>query len=509
MNGDPTSPRLRRTGGRRFLKQSAFAKAMAGRRKTRNFAKFLMPLMRFFRADSRGFKSRQFRVFSLLVLAVSSSAVAGDLEGLLEATDQDDLTAVKALVVSEDLVKQANRHGVTALSLACRNGNAEIVRLLLDAGADADGKLAGGESCLMTASRTGNLGCVEVLIASGAKVDAKERRGQSALMWAAAEGHEEVVGYLLKNGADFRAKLDSGFTPLFFAVRQGHGAVVKVLLDAGADVNEVARPKKRNGKAMRSGTSPLMLAVENGHFELGLELVKAGADPNDQRSKYTPLHAMSWVRKSVRGDGDNGVPPPDGSGSVTSLEFVRELVEAGADVNRRLEKGSGNAEAMNPREATPFFMAAETCDLPLMKLLVELGADPTIPNADNTPPILMTCGIGVNAPGEEAGTEKEAIESLLYLLELGADINATDDNKETTMHGAVYKASPKLMALLDEKGADIKVWNQKNRYGRSPLTVARGYRRGNFRPIAEMMDAVEALMKKYGVEIPMRAEEKR
>ncbi|MGB6219565.1 ankyrin repeat domain-containing protein [Haloferula sp.] len=440
----------------------------------------------------------------MLILAACSLAFAGDLDQLLEAAHRDDSEAVKALLVNGDLATQANRHGVTALSLACRNGNAELVLLLLDAGADANSSLAGGETCLMTASRTGDVACVEALISKGATVDAKERRGQTALMWAAAEGHEEVVRCLLKHGADGQAKLDSGFTPLLFAVRQGHISAVKVLLEAGAEVNEVARPKKPNGKSMRPGTSALMLAVENGHFELALELVAAGADPNDQRSGFTPLHAMTWVRKSVRGDGDNGVPPPDGSGNVTSLEFVRKLVEAGADVNRRLEQGRGNAESMNPRGATPFFMAAETCDLPFLKLLVELGADPAIPNADQTPPILMTCGIGVNAPGEEAGTEDDAIATLLYLLELGADINATDANGETVMHGAAYKASLKLVALLDEKGADIEVWNRENRYGRTPLTIARGYRRGNFRPIAEMMDAVEAMMRKNGAEVPPR-----
>ena len=255
---------------------------------------------------------------------------------------------------------------------------------------------------------------------------------------------------------------------------------------------------------MRSGTSPLMLAVENGHLELALELVDAGADPNDERTNFTPLHAITWVRKTVRGDGDNGIPPPDGSGSVTSLDFVREMVARGADVNRRLKKGGGQAEAMNPRGATPFFMASETCDLPLMTLLVKLGADPAISNADDTSPILIACGIGVNAPGEEAGTEEDAIEAVLYLLELGADVNAVDKRGETTMHGAVYKAAPKLMALLDEKGADIKVWNTENKFGRTPLSIARGYRRGNFRPYVEMMDAVEALMTKYGVEFPPR-----
>ena len=50
------------------------------------------------------------------------------------------------------------------------------------------------------------------------------------------------------------------------------------------------------------GMSPLLLAVESGHFELALQLVEHGADPNDQRSGYTPLHAVSWVRKANLGE---------------------------------------------------------------------------------------------------------------------------------------------------------------------------------------------------------------
>jgi ankyrin repeat protein len=438
-----------------------------------------------------------------LFFALSLGNVVADV-ALLEAADREDMREVRSLVAEGADVNAANRFGVTPLSLACRDGNGEMVELLLNAGADAKGKLKGRETVLMTASRTGSLECVKLLVDHGAEMDAKEARGQTAMMWAAAEGHAEVVSYLIGEGADFRTKLGGGFTPLLFAVRQGHMEVVRVLLEAGADVNEAAFPKNPRGASMRSGTAPLMLAVENGHFELALELVAAGADPNDQRSNFTPLHAMTWVRKTVRGDGANGIPPPDGSGDVTSLEFVRELVTLGADVNARLKKGGGQAEAMNPRGATPFFMASETCDLPLMKLLVELGADPAIPNADGTPPILIACGIGVNAPGEEAGTEDEAIEAVLYLLGLGADVNAVDKNLETAMHGAVYKAAPKLMALLDEKGADIKVWNRENKYGRTPLSIARGYRRGNFRPYVEMMDAVEGMMEKYGAEVTPR-----
>src|SRR5262249_49926589 len=157
---------------------------------------------------------------------------------------------------------------------------------------------------------------------------------QTALMWAAAEGHVAVVDLLLKAGADPQATLaNSGFNPFFFAVREGRIEVVRTLLKAGVDVNATMDPRKPSGKGPRKGTSALMLAVENGHFDLALVLLEAGADPNDQRSGFTPLHALTWVRKPNRGDGDDGDPPPIGSGNLSSLQFAKKLIEHGADVN--------------------------------------------------------------------------------------------------------------------------------------------------------------------------------
>ena len=169
----------------------------------------------------------------------------------------------------------------------------------------------GGETALMTAARTGNLDAVGALLAAGAHPDARERRGQTALMWAAAEGHTGIVDALLEAGTDVHASLKSGFNPLFFAVREGNIEVVQRLLAAGVDVNAaLMRVKDGPDEAVNNasyrpvdtGMSPLLLAVRNGHFELAVELVKAGADPNDQRTGFSPLHTMSWVRKPDASD---------------------------------------------------------------------------------------------------------------------------------------------------------------------------------------------------------------
>src|SRR5262249_59050529 len=80
-------------------------------------------------------------------------------------------------------------------------------------------------------------------------------------------------------------------------------------------------------------------AVQNGHFELGIALVDAGADPNDVRSGFTALHTIAFVRKPD--SSDNSDPAPAiGAGRLTSLDFVREIVKRGANVNFRLAKGA-------------------------------------------------------------------------------------------------------------------------------------------------------------------------
>ena len=300
------------------------------------------------------------------------------------AAHHDDLETAKLLVDAKADVKAANRYGVTPLSLACTNGNEAMVELLLDAGADPNAKLRGDETALMTAARTGKLGPVKALLARGADVNAKERRGQTALMWAAAEGHAEVVEALLKAGADFR---DAAAFRVHAAVlrraRRAGSTSSASCLKAGADVNEAMQPKRSAGRAPARGTSPLILAVENGHFELAVALLEAGADPNDQRSGFTALHTLTWVRKPNRGDDESGDPAPIGSGNLTQPPVRREARRTRGGRQRAAQAGRARGEASSAgparrRSSWP----PMTADVPLMRTLVKLGADPQLPNAD-------------------------------------------------------------------------------------------------------------------------------
>ncbi|HET7221474.1 MAG TPA: ankyrin repeat domain-containing protein [Vicinamibacterales bacterium] len=454
-------------------------------------------------------KADRARVAALLKQKADVNAAQADgMTALHWAVYHDDGEIAGQVLRAGANVNAANRYGVTPLSLACTNGSASLVTLLLTGGADPNLALPGGETPLMTAARTGTLASVKALLARGALVDAKDAaRGQTALMWAAAEGHADVVRALLAAGADLRARVPSGLTPFLFAVREGRLDVARVFLAAGVDANETipvdgGRRRGYGGPAPRAGASALLLAVQNAHFELASVLLDAGANPNPDLTGYTPLHAVTVVRKPGVGDND---PAPEGSGAIGSIDLVKKLVAKGADVNAKMTKRVNlNNTRMNEIGATPFMLAALTADAELMRTLADLGANPLATNVERSTALMMAAGLATRSPGEDAGTESEVLEAVQVALSLGADINAVDSNGETAMHAAAYKNLPLVVKFLASKGAKIDLWNQPNKFGWTPLAIAVGYRFGNFKPSADTEAAVRAVMIAAGVTPPAK-----
>ena len=141
-----------------------------------------------------------------------------------------------------------------------------------------------------------------------------------------------------------------------------------------------------------------------------------------------------------------------------------------------------------------------------MRTLAALGADPLLTNEDNSTPLMAAAGLGTRSPGEDAGTESEVLEAMQAALDLGADINAIDNNGETAMHGAAYKNLPAAVQFLAGKGAKIEIWNRKNKQGWTPLTIAEGYRFGNYKPSPPTVAALRRVMKAAGVSLAVESE---
>jgi ankyrin repeat protein len=426
--------------------------------------------------------------------ADSNSAEPDGTTALHWAVRRGDLSTVELLLRAGARAGAVNRYGVTPLHLACTNGDAGIVRRLLDAGADPNTAMADGETVLMTAARTGNVPSIEALLARGADVGARERRkGQDALMWAAAENNAAAITALVGGGADPNARSAAGaFTPLLFAVRGGYVDATRALLDAGVDANQ----------SLTDGTSALVLAVMNAHYELAGYLLERGANPNADAQGWTALHQIAWSRRHNAGF---NLPGPVATGSLDSLDLARRLVQRDANVNARLtrEPKDGNRNLLNRIGSTPFLMAAKNDDVPLMRTLLDLGADPSITTNRGTTALMVAAGVGIWAPGENPGTHEEALAAVKLALEAGGgSVNDVDMDGETALHGAVYRggAIPVIQFLID-RGARLDVVNAK---GWTPLTAADGveYTPAVLKRYPEAATLLRTAMRARGLPLP-------
>jgi ankyrin repeat protein len=382
-----------------------------------------------------------------------------------------DIESARLLIQGGARVNATNDYGVTPLILACGNGGAAGVRMLLEAGADPDKALPTGETPLMTASRSGKRAAVQALLEYGADVSAKEgAQEQTALMWAAAERHARVVQLLLDYGADARARSTSGLTALLLSARQGDLESARLLLAAGADVNGAAADR----------LSPLLVATVRDHSRLAVFLLDHGADPNAEGPGFTPLHwaAGLWETELTGPRGIDTVRDEEWRAlrgiSEGKLELITALLEHGANPNAAIVKPPQRVGftrgGLNLVGATPFVVAAGAADAALMRLLVAHGADPQLSTRENTTPLMAAAGVG-RVAAESSVSEARAFEAVTLALELGGEVNASNNAGDTALHGAASMRSDRIVQFLVERGAQVNV---KNKRGQTPLSNARG-----------------------------------
>ncbi|KAJ3293897.1 hypothetical protein HK104_004126 [Borealophlyctis nickersoniae] len=199
---------------------------------------------------------------------------------------------------------------------ATKSGHVEVVRLLLEFGADVH---AGGDAALRAASPRGHHEVVRLLLENGANVHAKD---DSALRGASQRGHFEVVRLLLEHGANVHAKNDCALRQ---ASQNGHLKVVRPLLENGANVHA-------------KDDSALCQASLKGHLKVVRSLLENGAN----------VHAAD--DSALRGASQNG-----------HLEVVRLLLENGANVHAK--------------DDSALCMASHNGHLDVVRLLLENGAD--------------------------------------------------------------------------------------------------------------------------------------
>ncbi len=439
-----------------------------------------------------------------LLVSAASAAVRSEVA---DAAEQDDKSAVRALlekkadvnapqvdgttalhwaVRANDLeltdmllragarVSAANQSGVAPMLLAAMNGNAAILERLLQAGAGPNTPLSqSADTALMMAARTGKVDAVRVLLDHGAQVNAKETwGGTTALMWAVSERHPEVAKLLVERGADVNAKSNfvpsasgrgfegtapvapatnqateefaSGWmTPLLFAARENDLASARILIQAGADVNAVGA----------DGKDALGLALFNGSYDVASLLLDHHANVNHaDAQRFTPLF---WAV-----DRRNMETAPNFPWMITTdpLPLIQKLLDTGANPNALVN----NTPRARMREGSPrivfataLMRAAFAGDLELVKLLLAHGADAAIQSSDRETTLMAACGLAFINGYHRQKPPAERLEVVKLLVDMGGDVNHADSYGITPLMAAANLGDINIVRYLIDKGADL------------------------------------------------------
>ena len=389
--------------------------------------------------------------------------------------------------------------------LAVKGGNAQIVRMLLDAGADlnakdyqeqtplmlaaawgraeamkvliqagADPKQTAGSCCgstlLMRALASGRfpfidrekvpaervLEVVQALMEAGLDVKAVDEEGNTALHFAAAAGHIEAIRLFLAAGADVDARNKEFITPLMYAAYYGHAEAAKALIGAGAGVDFQSNSCKR----------PLMYAAETLEVGAVQVLIEAGADVSVQNQKDQGVLELVLAADTGR----------DQKIDKRKFDIVRALLKAGAEVNvggirgqalkiiQAAELGEtdkakaliqalgGNVNASDKAEEedleppmTPLMWAARLGQADAAKLLIAAGAKVNLGNCCTSPLVLAA--------------EYGHLAVLRLLIESGAVVKSSEQ--------AIKAASAEINRLRDLKMPYDAALEQKTALERS------------------------------------------
>ncbi|HLW76193.1 MAG TPA: ankyrin repeat domain-containing protein [Bryobacteraceae bacterium] len=457
----------------------------------------------------------------------------GAITPLFMACSSADPAIVEAMLKAGADANAVKSNGTTALMMAADSGSVAEVQLLVGHGAKVNTKESvHGQTAIMFAAARGRDGVVRFLLAHGADPNVatevrklervrfdqdgnivEDRAGAGGAGGANAEldalahaiGLESAV-YAIDTAAAAHHELDvfaraagmkgseyfvdiarkkgpragdignrpprkigpdfqGGMTALLYAAREGHMATVQALVEGGANVNEVSGGEKM---------SPMIEAIINGHLDIAKYLLDHGADPKlTDGAGLTALYAtvdVQWVPKTW-------FPQPSVDQEKTNyLDLMNELIAKGADVNAQIGEKvwfrsfTNDYTWVDTAGATAFWRAAQSSDLPAMKLLVEHGADPKIATKAGETPLEAAAGIGW-AWNWSTRAPFPAVDAVKFCVEHGNDVNAADARGYTALHGAGFLGDNDMVNYLVSKGAKVDV---KTKAGDSPADMANG-----------------------------------
>jgi ankyrin repeat protein len=392
------------------------------------------------------------------------------------------------------------RQYISPLHIAAYFGDLEICKLLIKRGAEVDIKLPidsgiGTSNALQTplqyAVQSGNAGLVELFKNNGADINSPDSADQTPLHNAVISEDIPIVKLLISYGANVNAVDNQGWTPMHFAAEHKDKSIVEMLLSKGADPN----PKSDDEQ------TPTTIAVHNGSGEI-VKLLYAkhkeiniynAASMSDIESLEKLVDKEDVINK-INTQGRTALHSAVIAGQVQAVEW---LLEHGADANC-VDDANETAISISLGIAQNFCLSSEPNDVArfntfrqILTLLIGHGATPdfsygipreiVLSHPQQVAELMVDAGPNLNEPysDDKATTllhraswwgEKKVVEDL---LDIGADINAVDSAGGTPLHAATQSCSTgfsdvftgphiEILEVLIQHGANVDAANNQN-----------------------------------------------
>ena len=281
--------------------------------------------------------------------------------GLYKAVVSGDVAKAEAILKDDKrALIERDSAGTPLLVLALQQGNPAMVVMLIRSGADVD---AWNGSPLLWAAQNGREDMVRLLLDKGAQINRGDTEFKTALAYAKEAGHSAVADLLLARGAT----MEDHESKAFFAVLGGDRAQMEVMRAEGVNVYALAP----------HGYPLICIAAKGGHVDMAEFLISQGADVNAGHPQLgcTPLHMAAEEGKADMARFLLSKGAKINVTDVTGATPLHKAAGAGhADVAQVLIAGGADVKAVNRKGRTPLAVALERPNNDVVELLRKAGA---------------------------------------------------------------------------------------------------------------------------------------
>ena len=328
----------------------------------------------------------------------------------------------------------------TPLMIAASFGNNELVKLLLEKGANANDKNINERTALHMAANKGNIEIIKLLVENGANISLKAKfytnntiDKSTPFMFAVASNKYEAVEKGANPNEETRPK---GITALNMAVNRNETKILELLIANGGDIS-VRKHFDNDPPNLEPSESLLTIATAHGYKQIAELLIKNGENPDEKdRLNRTPLHMAA---------------------NKNEEEIAKLLIGNGANVSTGANYPDDEPGEMPSQ--TPLIMATQMGNNKMVLLLLKNGADVVYKDQKNRTALHFAAKVG-----------KVSIIDLL--LKNGADIHAMEEKHRTALMVATSFGQVDAVEFLLAHGANPF---ELNSLGESAMDIAKQY----------------------------------